>query len=145
MIKQTKPKTWSDKKQNTKNTKTQSQSSSIKYTKTQSWASHIKPRWPSGFREREKIKSRSRWVSAMDLRPWGFGHGSSTMDLEKMNIKFKTQKTWIQSQIGRNTKLKTKFQTPHTTKASNTKIKPIFSVPKHKTQNLKFLIFKETK
>ena len=48
----------------------------------------------------------------MDLRPWGFGHGSSTMDLEKMNIKFKTQKTWIQSQIGRNTKLQNQISNP---------------------------------
>ena len=34
---------------------------------------------------------------------------------------------------------------PHTTKASNTKIKPIFSTPKHKTQNPNFLIFWEAK
>ena len=44
----------------------------------------------SGFRKREKMRSRSMWVSAMDLQPWGFGHGSLAMDLEKMNTKFKT-------------------------------------------------------
>ena len=92
----------------------------------------------------------------MDLQPWDFGHGSSAMDLEKMNIKFKTQKIWIQTQIGQNTKLKTIFQTPtppkHQIQKSNpyfwppnTKSKPKFSAPKHKTQNPNFPIFRETK
>ena len=92
----------------------------------------------------------------MDLQPWGFGHESLAMDLEKMNIKFKTHKIWIQTQIGRNTKLKTIFQIPtppkHQTQKSNpyfrspnTKSNPKFSAPKHKTQNPNFLIFRETK
>ena len=74
----------------------------------------------------------------MDLQAWGLGHGSSAMDLEKMNIKFKTQKIWIQTQIGWNTKLKTIFKTStppkHQTQKSNsyfrppnTKSKPKFS------------------
>ena len=60
------------------------------------------------------------------------------------------------NQIGRNTKLKTIFQTStppkHQTQKSNpyfqppnTKSKPKFSAPKHKTQNPNFLIFRETK
>ena len=47
----------------------------------------IKPWWPSRFRERED----------QILVKVGFGHRSSAMDLEKMNIKFKTQKIWIQT------------------------------------------------
>ena len=65
----------------------------------------------------------------MDLQPWGFGHGSSVMDLEKMNTKFKTQKIWIQTQIGRKKKLKTIFQTPtppkHQTQKSNPYFRPL--------------------
>ena len=70
----------------------------------------------------------------MDLQPWGLGHGSSAMDLEKMNIKFKTQKIWIQTQIGRNTKLKTIFQTPTPPKHQTQKSNPYFRPPNTKSK-----------
>ena len=49
----------------------------------------------------------------MDLQPWGFGHGSSAMDLEKMNIKFKTQKIWIKPRLAETQNLKPYFKPLH--------------------------------